>query len=152
MPVAGAFSTQTSLIKARLLAGTTLASDETGLRVGKANWWLWVFHHADSAVFVAAKHRAKAVVAAFLGDHRPDHWISDRYGGQMGWAGWEHQVCLAHLIRDVQYAIDAGDTALAPGLKSLLKRACAIGRRRESLADARSRSTRPTSIAVSTAS
>ena len=65
------FATQTNLIKARLLAGTALASDETGMRVGKANWWLWVFHHADSAVFVAAKHRSKAVVQAFLGDWRP---------------------------------------------------------------------------------
>ena len=129
------FATQTSLIKARLLAGTVLASDETGMRVGRSNWWLWVFHHADSAVFVAAERRAKTVVAAFLGDHRPHHWISDRYGGQMGWARLGHQVCLAHLIRDVQYAIDAGDTVLAPGLKGLLKRACAIGRRREALAD-----------------
>jgi len=129
------FATQTNLIKARLLAGTALASDETGMRVGKANWWLWVFHHADSAVFVAAKHRSKAVVQAFLGDRRPDYWISDRYGGQMGWATREHQVCLAHLIRDVQYAIDAGDAVFAPGLKGLLKRACAIGRRRDALAD-----------------
>ncbi len=130
------FAAQTSAIKARLMAGTALASDETGLRVGKANWWLWVFHHDDSAVFVAARHRAKAVVEAFLGDWRPDYWISDRYGGQMGWARREHQVCLAHLIRDVQYAIDAGDGVLAPGVKGLLKRACAIGRRRDGLADA----------------
>ena len=131
-----AFSAQTCLIKARLLAGTTLASDETGLRVGKANWWLWVFHHGDSAAFVAARHRSKAVVAAFLGDHRPDYWISDRYGGQMGWARRDHQVCLAHLVRDVQYAIEAGDAVFAPGLKGLLKRACAIGRRRARLTDA----------------
>jgi len=54
----------------------------------------------------------------------------------MGWARREHQVCLAHLIRDVQYAIDAGDPGFAPGLKSLLKRACAIGRRRDRLSDA----------------
>ncbi len=129
------FAVQTNLIKARLLAGTALASDETGMRVGKANWWLWVFHHADCAVFVAARHRSRAVVHAFLGDWRPDYWISDRYGGQMGWATREHQVCLAHLIRDVQYAIDAGDAVFAPGLKGLLKRACAIGRRRDALAD-----------------
>ena len=130
------FAMQTNLIKARLLAGTALASDETGMRVGKANWWLWVFHHADSAVFVAAKHRSRAVVQAFLSDWRPDYWISDRYGGQMGWATREHQVCLAHLIRDVQYAFDAGDAVFAPGLKGLLKRACAIGRRRDALTDA----------------
>jgi transposase len=118
------------------MAGAAIASDETGMRVGKANWWLWVFHHADSAVFVADKHRSKAVVEAFLGAFRPDYWISDRYGGQMGWARREHQVCLAHLIRDVQYAIDAGDVVFAPGMKGLLKRACAIGRRRDDLADA----------------
>jgi len=129
------FAAQTKLIKARLMAGTALASDETGMRVGKANWWLWVFHHADSAVFVADKHRSKAVVQAFLGDWRPDYWISDRYGGQMGWAKREHQVCLAHLIRDVQYVIDEGDAVFAPGMKGLLKRACAIGRRRDDLAD-----------------
>lgn len=130
------FKTQTNLIKARLLSGTALASDETGMRVGKANWWLWVFHHGDSAVFVAHKHRSKQVVETFLGDWRPDYWTSDRYGGQMGWARREHQVCLAHLIRDVQYAIDQGDDVFGPGLKSLLKRACAIGRRRPELADA----------------
>jgi transposase len=131
-----AFARQTSLIKARLRAGTALASDETGMRVGKANWWLWVFHHDDSAVFVADPHRSKAVVEAFLGDWRPDHWISDRYGAQMGWATKDHQVCLAHLIRDAQYAIEAGDDVLAPGFKGLLKRACAIGRRRDDLTDA----------------
>ena len=130
------FAADTQRIKARLLAGTVMASDETGLRVGKANWWLWVFHHADSAVFVADQHRSKAVVEEFLGDHRPDYWISDRYGAQMGWATRDHQVCLSHLIRDVQYAIDAGDAVFAPGLKGLLKRACAIGRRRDRLTDA----------------
>src|SRR5580704_17070667 len=41
--------------------------------------------------------------------HRPDFWVSDRYGGQMGWASVNNQVCLADLIRDVQYAIDSGD-------------------------------------------
>ena len=105
------------------------------MRVGKSNWWLWVFHHGDSAVFVAAL-RAKAVVEDFLGDLRPDYWVSDRYGGQMGWASKEHQVCLAHLIRDVQYAIDAGDAVFAPDLRHLLERACPIGRRRERLTDA----------------
>jgi transposase len=46
-----------------------------------------------------------------------------------------NQVCPAHLIRDVQYAIDAGDDIFAPELRHLLGRACWIGRRRERLAD-----------------
>jgi transposase len=53
----------------------------------------------------------------------------------MGWATREHQVCLAHLIRDVQYAVDNGDDVLGPPFQDLLKDACAIGRRRSDLAD-----------------
>ena len=107
------FAAQTNLIKQRLLSGTALASDETGMRVGKANWWLWVFHHGDSAAFVAEARRSKAVVETFLGDWRPDVWLSDRLGSQIGWARREHQFCLAHLIRDVQYVIDQGEATFA---------------------------------------
>ena len=130
-----AFAAQTNLIKQRLFAGTALASDETGVRVGKANWWLWVFHHGDSAAFVAEAHRSKAVVEKFLGEWRPDVWLSDRLGSQTGWARRDHQFCLAHLIRDVQYVVDEGDAVFAPALKGLFKRACAIARRRADLAD-----------------
>jgi transposase len=131
-----AFAAQRAAIRARLLAGTVLQSDETGLRVGKANWYLWVCHHEDSAVFVAEPTRTQTVVADFLGDVRPDYWVSDRYAGQMGWATKDHQVCLAHLIRDVQYAIDCGDDVLGPDLRRRLEQAFGIGARRADLSDA----------------
>ena len=131
-----AFARQTSLIRARLLAGSILQSDETSVRVGKRNWWTWVFHHGDDCCFLIRPSRAKGVVEEFLGEARPDFWVSDRYGAQLGWAKTDNQVCLAHLLRDAQYAIDAGDAAFAPGLRKLLQRACAIGRRRAALADA----------------
>jgi transposase len=131
-----AFARQTSLIRARLLAGSILQSDETSVRVGKRTWWTWVFHHADDCCFVIRPSRGKDVVAEFLGEVRPDFWVSDRLAAQLGWAGKDNQVCLAHLIREAQYAIDDGDTDFAPGLRKLLKRACAIGGRRATLADA----------------
>jgi transposase len=131
-----AFARAASLIRARLLAGTILQSDETSVRVGKRTWWTWVFHHAEDACFVIHPNRSRAVVEHFLGEHRPDFWVSDRLAAQMNWARKDHQVCLAHLIRDAQYAIDAGDTAFAPGLRKLLRRACKIGGRRHQLADA----------------
>ena len=131
-----AFARAASLIRARLLAGTILQSDETSVRVGKRTWWTWVFHHAEDACFVIHPNRSRAVVEQFLGEHRPDFWVSDRLAAQMNWAKKDHQVCLAHLIRDAQYAIDAGDTAFAPALRKLLSRACKIARRRPQLADA----------------
>src|SRR3954467_5383848 len=133
---APAFAAQAGLIKQRLLSSTVLASDETSVRVGKKTFWIWVFHHADSACFLIRPSRGKAVVHEFLGDVRPAVWISDRLGAQRGWASRDHQVCLAHLLRDVQYAIEAGDAAFAPGMKHLLQRAVRIGHRRPALADA----------------
>ena len=132
---AGAFAAQTGRIRDDLMAAPALASDETGMRVGRRNFWLWVVHHADSAVFLADPTRAKRVLEDFLAGHRPDLWLSDRYGGQKGFAKRQHQYCLAHLIRDAQYAMDAGDDCFAPGLISLFKRACRIGRKRDQLSD-----------------
>ncbi len=96
---APAFETQASAIKRRLLSGTVLQSDEISARVGKRTFSTRVFHHADSACFVTAASRGKKVVEAFLGDSRPDVWVSDRLGAQMGWARVDHQVCLAGLPR-----------------------------------------------------
>ncbi len=50
-----------------------------------------------------------------------------------------HQVCLAHVLRDVQYAIDSGDTVFAPSLTRLLAWTIAIGRRRGELKDSTQR-------------
>jgi transposase len=131
-----AVARQAGLIRARLLEGSILQSDETGVRVGKRNWWNWVFHHGRDCCFLVRPSRGKGVVEAFLGEHRPNFWVSDRLAAQQGWARSEHQVCLAHLLRDAQYAVEAGDTVFAPGLRRLLKRACGMASRRDRLADA----------------
>ena len=129
------FAAQVERIRERLLRHDAIASDETGIRVGKRNFWLWVFHHHDSAVFRADPSRAEHVPEEFLAGHRPQFWLSDRYGAQKGFAAKGHQFCLAHLIRDARYAMDAGDNCFAPGLIALFKRACRIGRRRHLLGD-----------------
>ncbi|MGE5770084.1 MAG: IS66 family transposase, partial [Betaproteobacteria bacterium] len=67
-----------------------------------------------------------------VGEHRPAVWVSDRYAGQQDLAP-AHQVCLAHVLRDVQYAIDCGDAVFAPRLRDLLRWAIRIGRRRDAL-------------------
>jgi transposase len=109
-----------------------ICSDETGFRIGKQNNWIWVFQHGDCCCFVSAPTRGKVVVAEFLGDVRPLVWVSDRLTSQAGWAE-KHQACLAHLLRDAQYALDCGDTVLAARVMSLLRRSIRVWRYRERL-------------------
>ena len=115
-----AFARQKTLIRARLLAGSVLQSDETSVRVGKKNWWTWVFHHGEDCCFVIRNSRGKDVVADFLGDVRPAVWVSDRYGAQMGWAKTDHQVCLAHLARLADATLQAYRSRLNAKLDALL--------------------------------
>ncbi len=119
-------------IKEKLLAGRVIASDETTSRICGATHWHWVFVSAKAVLHKIAPRRAKAVAQEVLGEHRPTVWVSDRYAGQQDLAP-AHQVCLAHLLRDVQYAIDCGDAVFAPRLRDLLRWAVRIGRRRGAL-------------------
>jgi hypothetical protein len=112
-----------------------IASDETSARVKGKTHWQWTFVAATAVAHLIAPTRGKIVPTAFLDGARPKVWLSDRLLAQSNHAE-AHQFCLAHLIRDAQYAIDAGDTVFAPQFKAFLQRACDIGRRRPDLADA----------------
>jgi transposase len=122
-------------IAAEVRKAEVIASDETSARVKGKTWWQWTFGCATAVHHLIAPTRGKCVPTAFLAGAKPRMWLSDRLPAQSRHAE-EHQFCLAHLIRDAQYAIDHGDTIFAPDFKALLEDACAVGRRRPDLADA----------------
>jgi len=132
---AAPFAAEAQRIEAEVRRAAVIACDETSARVEGQTCWQWVFGCASAVSHRIAASRGAAVISDFLQGVRPEVWISDRYGAQMGHAE-AHQVCLAHLLRDARFAIEAGDKVFAPGFKFLLKRALAIGRRRDNLADA----------------
>src|SRR5512147_211660 len=129
------FEMARAVIKDRLRTSRVIGSDETTARINGATQWQWVFVSKTGVLHEIAARRAKEVAQAILGDHRPEVWVSDRYAGQQD-LGTAHQVCLAHVLRDVQYAIDCGDQILAPKLRDHLRWAIRVGRRRPDLADA----------------
>jgi transposase len=128
------FAAEADRIETAVRQAPVIACDETSARVKGQTCWQWVFGSATAVAHRIAVTRGAAVVADFLQGATPEVWVSDRYGAQSG-HGQAHQLCLAHLLRDAQYAIDAGDTVFAPGFKRVLKRALAIGARREALVD-----------------
>jgi transposase len=121
-------------IAAEVRASKVVASDETSARVKGRNWWQWVLLSSTAIHHLIADSRGAAVASDFLGDAKPEVWVADRYAAQAG-HGAQRQLCLAHLLRDAQYAVDTGDTGFATGFHKLLQRAVGIGQRRADLRD-----------------
>lgn len=126
--------TAAATIGAGVRDARVVCSDETSVRVAGKTWWEWVFVTKAGVLHLIRPSRGKIVPQEVFAGVRPGVWVSDALGSQRGHAErW--QMCLAHLLRDTQYAIDCGDAAFSAQFKLWLLRAMAIGRRRERLQD-----------------
>jgi len=110
-----------------------VASDETGVRIEGANAYHWVFHSSQAVVHQAALTRGASVVRAMMDGHRPAVWLSDRYTAQQG-HGTAHQTCLAHLAREVAYAVEVSADPVPWRLQLWLKAVFALSDRVTTLA------------------
>lgn len=119
----------------RLRSARLVCSDETSARLNGRNQWEWVFQNEQVCLHVIRPSRGKTVIDETMAGHRPQVWVSDLFSAQKAHPAERWQVCLAHQIRDCQYAIDAGDDLFAPRMKRLLLRAIAVNRRRHQLAE-----------------
>ena len=121
----GCFQTGREQAVAVLRQAKVVASDETGVRIEGANAYHWVFRCKEAVVHHAAPTRAASVVREMMDGHRPEVWLSDRYAAQQGHATAQ-QTCLAHLARDVAYAVEASDDPVPLRLKLWLHSAFAL--------------------------
>lgn len=126
--------TPVAKIVERLRSARLVGSDETGARVNGKNQWEWVFQNDQVCLHVIRPSRGKAVIESVMAGHQPQIWVSDLFSAQAAHPAQDWQVCLAHQLRDCQYAIDAGDQLFAPRMKRLFLKAIALQRRRQSLA------------------
>ena len=131
----GKFEKRREEIKQTIRGSPVVCSDETGSRVEGSKWWEWVFVSMGAVLHVLRPSRGRKVVEEVMGEYEPGVWVSDLYGAQLG-HGKKHQMCLAHQIRDLKYAVECGDGVFAPGMRELLCEAMDVGSRRDSLCDA----------------
>jgi len=117
---------KTDIIK-ELRRADVVASDETGIRIEGLNGYHWVFMSKQAIVHEAQLSRAAQVVRDVMGEYRPKVWLSDGYSAQQG-HGEYHQTCLAHLARDVAYAVEASGDMVPFRLKMWLDRVFQLAR------------------------
>ena len=116
-----------------LRQAAVVASDETGVRIEGCNGTHWVFRCAEAVVHQAAPTRAASVIREMMNGHRPAVWLSDRYTAQQGHADAQ-QTCLAHLARDIAYAVENSDDPIPWRLQLWLDAVLALAGRVTGLA------------------
>jgi transposase len=114
-----------SLVKEMLKQAFVLHSDESTNKVSGKNGYVWVFTNASLCLFVSVTSRGYNVIEELFGNHFPSVWVSDRYNAQLK-VNTRHQLCLAHLIRDCRYLIEAKESQWASDLKLLFQEAIAF--------------------------
>lgn len=95
-------------------------SDETRNRVNGRNKYSWAFLN-DGWTFIKSQYsRAYSVIEDLFKAKYPKVWISDRYNAQLKVPS-KHQICLAHVIRDLKYVEEADKSKWARGLRELIQ-------------------------------
>jgi transposase len=112
-------------------ASGVIGSDETGARIDGQNAWLWVVQTDTSAYYTIAPTRGAVVLDTLMGNAQPTVWVSDLAKAQLKQPAVLRQICLAHQIRDLQYAIDLHRCAWAYRFQALLGRAMRLGHQRD---------------------
>ena len=98
--------------------------DETGCKVNGSKHWHWTFQNAKNTLIVADKSRGTIVITKTFSNGFPNACIvHDNYSSYSKLNAQSEQLCLAHKMRDLNYAIDCDNTLLSKDIKTLLKEA-----------------------------
>jgi transposase len=109
-------------IKQLVMDACFLGSDETTTKVAGKKFWEWVWQSPLASYFVIDKRRGYDVVK--------EHF-TENYQGVIGHDCWcaqnktpagAHQLCHAHLLRNLQYAIDAERSIWAYQVQRVLRK------------------------------
>ena len=98
--------------------------DETGCKVDGSKHWHWTFQNESNTLIVANKSRGKKVITETFENGFPNACVvHDNYSSYSKLNAHSEQLCLAHKMRDLNYAIECDNSKLAKDIKSLLKEA-----------------------------
>jgi transposase len=117
------------LIKQKLLSKNqgVIGTDETGVKVsGKKNWvWTW---QSDNATFITItdNRSGKSIEATFPDGFKNSVLVHDCWKSHFNTNAISHQICMAHLLRDLNYLTELYGHKWSKICKNLFKTALNI--------------------------
>jgi transposase len=104
----------------RIKTGEQIGSDETQTKINKQKHWNWIYQNPKDVLIKVYPKRDWEAIKQTIGEIFNGTWISDRYNAQLKIQVLMRQICLAHLLRDTQYLIEAERTKAAYQYQQIL--------------------------------
>jgi transposase len=101
-----------------------VGADETGCPVNGDNHWAWVWQNETYCYLTISDNRGSATVAEHFPKGFPNAALSsDRWAAHLKTTAAQHQICLVHLLRELNYLEALEKHPFAVRLRSLFRQA-----------------------------
>lgn len=111
-------------IQILLSQSSVVGIDETGCKVNGSKHWHWTFQDKENTLIIANKSRGtKVITDTFATGFKNACVVHDNYSSYSSLECVNEQLCLAHKMRDLNYAIECDDTKVSKALKLLISEA-----------------------------
>jgi len=114
------------LIKQKLLSSNlgTIGADETGVKVAGDKHWAWVWQNEEATFITITDNRAqRSITENFENGFENSVLVHDCWKSHFNTAAASHQICMAHLLRDLNYLTERYNHKWSKVCKALFKSA-----------------------------
>lgn len=115
------------LIKQKVLGSPVVGTDETGVKINGKRYWYWTWQN-ETATFIAPSDNRgfKSIQENFDGGSAQIILVHDCWKCHFQTSASTHQICTAHLLRELNYFIETCKSPWPGRFKKLLKKAIDI--------------------------
>ena len=112
-----------NVIKEKIQLSKQSGSDETSVKVNGKKWWIWVWQNILLTFIAVSDNRGSKTID----DLFPDGFLnsvltSDRWAAQLKTQAKAHQLCIAHLLRDLKYLYELEKNIWSLNFKKAIKK------------------------------
>jgi transposase len=108
-------------IKSQIRQSEVVGSDETSARVNGDNWWVWVWQNIRNTFIACSKNRGSETINSIWKEGLPNSvLVSDRWAAHLKVNTKGHQICLAHLLRNLNFLEESEKHAFSDSFKELI--------------------------------
>lgn len=108
-------------IKNRIEASKYIGSDETGIKVDGKKYWGWTWQNRNLTFISITNNRGFKTIADLFGNGLPNSFLGhDRWAAHFKCDSRGHQLCTAHLLRDLNYIVELHQSPWAKSVKEIL--------------------------------